>query len=89
MDIVLATIENAKDILDLKKLAYQSEAEIYKDWNIQPLTQTVKEINSEFIDTIEKHFADVQRYKLFTGSKCFRNIHFYKRLGYKSFKEKN
>jgi len=48
MKIELATIEDAVEILALQKLAYRSEAEIYNDFSIQPLTQTLEEIESEF-----------------------------------------
>lgn len=48
MEISLAAIEDAEQILELQKLAYQSEAEIYQDYNIPPLTQTISEIKEEF-----------------------------------------
>jgi 2-aminoadipate transaminase len=44
MRIDRATVEDAKEILDLQKLAYQSEAEIYNDYTIPPLTQTLEEM---------------------------------------------
>ena len=44
MMIERAKIEDAKEILDLQKLAYQSEAEIYNDYTIPPLTQTLEEM---------------------------------------------
>ncbi len=46
--ICLATVEDAKEILDLQKLAYQSEARLYEDENIPPLTQTLGAIEKEF-----------------------------------------
>lgn len=46
--IFQATFEDAIEILDLQKLAYQSEAQIYSDWTIPPLLQTVEEIQGEF-----------------------------------------
>ena len=48
MVIERATVEDAGEILDLQKLAYMSEAEIYNDYNIQPLRQTIEEIIDEF-----------------------------------------
>jgi len=48
MGTSLATIEDSEQILKLQKLAYKSEAEIYQDYNIPPLTQTVAEIKEEF-----------------------------------------
>jgi len=40
--------EDLKDILELQKLAYKSEAEIYGDFSIAPLKQTMEEITEEF-----------------------------------------
>ena len=39
---------DAQEILDLQKLAYQSEAAIYDDYTIPPLTQTLEEITADF-----------------------------------------
>ena len=41
MEIEPAMIEDAAEILALQKLAYRSEAEIYNDFSIQPLLQTL------------------------------------------------
>ena len=49
MVIERATIGDAQ-ILTLQKLAYQSEAEIYNDFNISPLIQTLEEIKDDFND---------------------------------------
>ena len=48
MIIERAKIKDAKEILDLQKLAYESEAEIYNDYTIPPLTQTLEEIRTDF-----------------------------------------
>lgn len=48
IEILLADITDADETLALQKLAYQSEAELYQDWSIPPLTQTIEEIKSEF-----------------------------------------
>jgi ribosomal protein S18 acetylase RimI-like enzyme len=48
IEILLADITDADDILALQKLAYQSEAELYQDWSIPPLTQSIEEIKTEF-----------------------------------------
>ena len=42
-----ATTLDAKEILALQKIAYLSEAEIYNDFTIQPLHQTLDEMTSE------------------------------------------
>lgn len=48
VEIFQATFEDAVEILYLQKLAYQSEAQIYNDWTLPPLLQTIKEIQGEF-----------------------------------------
>jgi hypothetical protein len=50
MHIEPATIQDADAILALQKLAYQSEAAIYADYTIPPLTQTLEELKAEFDD---------------------------------------
>jgi ribosomal protein S18 acetylase RimI-like enzyme len=46
--IAHASPDDAPAILELQKLAYQSEARLYDDWNIPPLTQTLDELISDF-----------------------------------------
>ncbi|MDM8535657.1 GNAT family N-acetyltransferase [Desulfobacterales bacterium HSG17] len=58
MKIIEADIEDAQKILELQKLAYKQEAEIYQDFNIPPLLQTLEEIKKEigqqiFLKTID------------------------------------
>ena len=43
-----ATVEDAQEILALQKLAYLSEAAIYDEYHIPPLTQTLDEIRADF-----------------------------------------
>jgi N-acetylglutamate synthase-like GNAT family acetyltransferase len=43
-----AKVEDAKEILALQKLAYQSEAAIYDDYTIPPLMQTLEGIEADF-----------------------------------------
>lgn len=52
MVIKRASAEDLKEILDLQKLAYMSEAEIYEDYSIPPLTQTVEQIQADFDDQL-------------------------------------
>jgi ribosomal protein S18 acetylase RimI-like enzyme len=40
--------EDAKAILDLQKLAYQSEAQLYNDFSIPPLVQTLENLQDEY-----------------------------------------
>jgi ribosomal protein S18 acetylase RimI-like enzyme len=60
VEIFQATLDDAIEILALQKLTYQSEANIYNDWNIPPLLQTIKEIRDEFsthvfLKAVSKH----------------------------------
>lgn len=48
MEIERAIISDAEEILSLQKLAYRSEAEIYNDFNIPPLVQTLESIEKDF-----------------------------------------
>ncbi len=48
MEILHATADDLPEILALQKLAYQSEAMIYNDFDIAPLTQTPEELEEEF-----------------------------------------
>jgi ribosomal protein S18 acetylase RimI-like enzyme len=60
VEISQATLEDAIEILALQKLAYQIEAQIYNDWTIPPLLQTIEEIRNDFnthifLKAISKH----------------------------------
>ena len=48
MNIEVATAQDAQSILELQKLAYVSEAEIYNDYDIDPLTQTLDSLQGAF-----------------------------------------
>jgi len=48
MIIELAEDADAQAVLDLQRLAYVSEAELYNDYSIPPLTQTLEEMQSDF-----------------------------------------
>ena len=48
LKVIKAGDEDLEEILNLQKLAYQSEAKIYNDFKIQPLTQTLAELMDEF-----------------------------------------
>jgi len=47
-----ASAKDAGEILKLQQLAYISEAEIYNDYSIPPLTQTLPEIIADFENNI-------------------------------------
>jgi hypothetical protein len=42
--IMPALDADAEEILDLQRLAYESEARFYEDWTIPPLTQTLEQL---------------------------------------------
>ena len=133
MKIEHASLDDAKEILPLQKLAYQSEAKIYDDFQIPPLLETLERLQAKFkthiflkatvdgkiigsvrvlqqdatchIGTLMVHpdyqnqgvatklllevehmFPSCGRFELFTGGKSIRNIHLYKKLGYRVFK---
>ena len=46
--VEIAEGDDAPAILELQKLAYQSEARLYDDWNLPPLTQTLESLRAEF-----------------------------------------
>ncbi|MBT2527271.1 GNAT family N-acetyltransferase [Streptomyces flavidovirens] len=45
--ISAATAQDAEQILKLQYLCYQSEAELYGDYRIEPLTQTLDDLRAE------------------------------------------
>lgn len=45
--IEIASIDDAKEVLQLQKLAYQREAAIYSDYAIPPLTQSLEDMVSD------------------------------------------
>jgi ribosomal protein S18 acetylase RimI-like enzyme len=57
--IIAAKIGDAEKILSIQKLAYRSEAELYGDFNIEPLKQTVNDVEKAFEDyLILKYIED-------------------------------
>ncbi|WP_079528974.1 GNAT family N-acetyltransferase [Halobacillus hunanensis] len=47
-EIIEAKTEDAREILRIQQLAYRSEAELYNDYNIQPLQQTLSSVEQDF-----------------------------------------
>ncbi|UOR10840.1 GNAT family N-acetyltransferase [Halobacillus amylolyticus] len=47
-EILEAKPEDASEILRIQKKAYRSEAELYNDYDIQPLQQTVSSVEKDF-----------------------------------------
>ena len=48
MKILPADYADLGRILEIQKAAYQSEAKLYNDYSIPPLTQTLEELQAEF-----------------------------------------
>lgn len=48
MIIEKATVSDVEELLTLQKLAYRSEAEIYNDFGIPPLIQTLENMEEDF-----------------------------------------
>ncbi len=71
-----AILLDLSQILELQKLAYKSEAEIYNDFSIPPLQQTITELKEDFKSQIflkathnEKLIGSVRAYR--DGDTCF------------------
>lgn len=50
--ILLAELADCDEIIQLQRLAYESEAQLYQDWTIPPLTQTSDSLRKEFETSI-------------------------------------
>jgi hypothetical protein len=50
LEIIPAQMDNALEILELQKRACQSQAELYDDYSLPPLVQTLDEIQEQFHD---------------------------------------
>ncbi|MFE5792024.1 GNAT family N-acetyltransferase [Streptomyces sp. NPDC056503] len=48
--ISAAAADDAEQILKLQYLSYQSEAELYGDWSIEPLTQSLDAVRAELAE---------------------------------------
>jgi len=52
MDVLIeeAAVENAEALLALQKLAYRSEAELYDDFALPPLIESLQQVRARFCD---------------------------------------
>ena len=55
VNILRAGKNDLPKILELQKIAYLSEAEIHNDYSIQPLNQSIEELEREY----EKNIIDL------------------------------
>lgn len=65
--ISAAEAEDAEQILKLQYLGYQPEAELYGDWAIEPLTQSLESLRAELS---EQHFLVARLGDEVVGSVC-------------------
>jgi ribosomal protein S18 acetylase RimI-like enzyme len=75
-NITYASTEDAAAILELQKLAYQSEAKLYNDFSIPPLIQTMEELEMDFTSKVflkaqveSKIIGSVRGYQ--AGNTCY------------------
>jgi len=61
MLITLASVDDSAAILDLQRLAYQSEATIYDDFSLPPLTETIEDWRSQFSSRVVLKAVDQGR----------------------------
>jgi len=71
VEIIRAKITDAEEILDLQKLAYQSEAKIYNDFSIPPLMQTIEDIQNQFKNHI--FLKVVENVKIIGSVRAYEN----------------
>jgi hypothetical protein len=45
-----ARVDEAEQILELQRLSYRTEAALYDDWTLPPLTQTLRELLEQYDD---------------------------------------
>jgi ribosomal protein S18 acetylase RimI-like enzyme len=50
MEISRASVDDAEEILALQKRAFGRQAELYEDWSLPPLVETLEQMRDEFAD---------------------------------------
>lgn len=65
-----ASSEDLNDILVLQKLAFTSEAELYNNYNIEPLTQTIESLCTDYKTNV---FLKAERQDKIIGSVKIQN----------------
>ena len=50
VNIEQASISDLEQILDLQRISYKSEADLYNDFTIPPMTQTIQEMHDDFLN---------------------------------------
>ena len=70
MTIRKATYNDLQAILDIQKKAFVYEAEIHNDFTIQPLMQTIKDLNEEFEKKNKSVFVSEENGKIVGSVRC-------------------
>lgn len=68
IEIVKADVNDLPEILELQKIAYRSEAELVNNYAIQPLTQTLRELELEFAGGVVLKAAHAEAKEKIVGS---------------------
>jgi ribosomal protein S18 acetylase RimI-like enzyme len=71
MEIIKVTQKDLPAILDLQKLAYLSEAKLLDNYSIQPLTQTLDELEKEFSENIILKLIDEKTNKIIGSVRAY------------------
>ena len=71
MEIIKAAYEDLPEILNLQKLAYLSEAKLVNNYSIQPLTQTLIELQNEFDKIIILKLFDEENNKVIGSIRAY------------------
>ena len=58
---------DAPEILALQKIVYQNEAELYDDWSLTPLKQTLEEMRADFAEGLHQGGGGRQDHRLVRG----------------------
>jgi ribosomal protein S18 acetylase RimI-like enzyme len=71
MKILKAEQKDLSKILDLQKLAYLSEARLLNDYSIQPLVQTMEELEKEFSKKLILKLVDEEAGEIIGSVRAF------------------
>ena len=85
--IILKAEEESKIIGSIR--AYEKNNICYIGRVIVHPEHQNKGIGAKLMQAIESKYPNILKYELFTGFKDDKNLYFYKKLGYKVFKEEN
>ncbi len=74
MEMLSAELNDCDEIIRLQRLAYESEAQLYQDWTIPPLTQTVADLQQEFADLTILKAVDAGKFIGSVRAKLIHNV---------------